>query len=107
MAIACLVERAPCLPSRTCSISSRTNSPACVLGAFPCRLSLRARSSVFFSGIIFLKSRIDVGFSLSYDLQPGADSVQNPDYDLVGGITAMLREISEHEPRARRAGIHG
>ena len=28
MAIACLAERAPCLPSRTCSISSRTNSPA-------------------------------------------------------------------------------
>src|SRR5437588_2411260 len=28
MAIACLVERAPCFPSRTCSISSRTNSPA-------------------------------------------------------------------------------
>ena len=35
MAIACLVERAPCLPSRMCSISSRTNSPACVDGAFP------------------------------------------------------------------------
>src|SRR5438874_1250400 len=28
MAIACLVDRAPCFPSRTCSISSRTNSPA-------------------------------------------------------------------------------
>src|ERR1051326_7332727 len=28
MAMACLVERAPCLPSRMCSISSRTNSPA-------------------------------------------------------------------------------
>jgi hypothetical protein len=28
IAIACLVERAPCLPSRMCSISSRTNSPA-------------------------------------------------------------------------------
>src|SRR2546423_1404798 len=28
IAIACLAERAPCLPSRTCSISSRTNSPA-------------------------------------------------------------------------------
>src|SRR5215204_2348825 len=31
MAIACFADRAPCLPSRTCSISSRTNSPACVL----------------------------------------------------------------------------
>ena len=28
IAIACLVFFAPCLPSRTCSISSRTNSPA-------------------------------------------------------------------------------
>jgi hypothetical protein len=28
IAIACFVERAPCLPSRMCSISSCTNSPA-------------------------------------------------------------------------------
>ena len=28
MAIACSGDRAPCLPSRMCSISSRTNSPA-------------------------------------------------------------------------------
>ena len=28
IAIACSGERAPCLPSRMCSISSRTNSPA-------------------------------------------------------------------------------
>jgi hypothetical protein len=28
IAIACLVERAPCFPSRTWCISSRTNSPA-------------------------------------------------------------------------------
>jgi hypothetical protein len=35
IAMACLAERAPCLPSRTCSISSWTNSPACVLGALP------------------------------------------------------------------------
>jgi hypothetical protein len=46
MAIACFVERAPCFPSRTWSISSRTNSPACVDGAFPSRASSRARSSV-------------------------------------------------------------
>src|SRR5256714_1176148 len=54
MAIACLVERAPCLPSRTCSISSRTNSPAWVLGAFPSFLSSSARSRVSFSGIDLL-----------------------------------------------------
>jgi PadR family transcriptional regulator len=52
IAIACLVDRAPCLPSRMCSISSCTNSPACVEGAFPARLSLRARSMVFCSGIV-------------------------------------------------------
>jgi hypothetical protein len=52
MAIACLVERAPCLPSRMCSISSRTNSPACVDGAFPSRASRRARSSVCRSGTV-------------------------------------------------------
>jgi len=28
IAIACFVDRAPCFPSRMCSISSRTNSPA-------------------------------------------------------------------------------
>src|SRR3569623_687984 len=52
MAIACLADRAPCLPSRTCSISSRTNSPACVVDAFPSRFFLRARSMVFFCGMV-------------------------------------------------------
>jgi hypothetical protein len=52
MAIACSGERAPCSPSRMCSISSRTNSPACVLGAMPSRSSSRARSIASSSGII-------------------------------------------------------
>jgi hypothetical protein len=51
IAIACFVDAAPCFPSRMWCISSRTNSPAWVLGAFPCRLSRRARLSVSFSGI--------------------------------------------------------
>jgi hypothetical protein len=34
-------------------ISSRTNSPACVLGDFPSRLSSSARLRVSFSGIAF------------------------------------------------------
>lgn len=51
IAIACSGERAPCLPSRMCSISSRTNSPACVEGDSPSRSSSRARSTVFSSGI--------------------------------------------------------
>ena len=54
IAIACFVERAPCTPSRINSISSRTNSPACVLGAFPSLSSWRACSIGFFSGIILL-----------------------------------------------------
>jgi hypothetical protein len=54
MAIACFVDRAPCFPSRTCSISSRTNSPACVDGAFPRRLACSALSIVSFSGIVAL-----------------------------------------------------
>mgnify|MGYP003328909289 CR=1 FL=1 len=37
--IACFVERAPCLPWRMCSISSRTNSPACVDGDLPARFA--------------------------------------------------------------------
>src|SRR6266581_7596431 len=37
MAMACFVDRAPCLPSRIWSISSRTNSPAWVLGDLPSR----------------------------------------------------------------------
>jgi hypothetical protein len=51
IAMACLAERAPCLPSRTCSISSRTNSPACVDGARPARLAWRARLSVVLLGM--------------------------------------------------------
>jgi hypothetical protein len=57
--MACFVDRAPCFPLRTCSISSRTNSPACVVGALPSRFAFRARSSVFFSGILSLARRLD------------------------------------------------
>src|SRR5438067_12882900 len=46
MGIACLAERAPCFPSRICSISCRTNSPACVESDFPSRSSSPARSMV-------------------------------------------------------------
>ena len=51
MAIACLAERAPCSPLRIASISSRTNSPACVDADFPSRLSRCARSMVCFFGM--------------------------------------------------------
>ncbi len=54
IAIACRGDRAPCFPSRTWWISSRTNSPACVDEAFPSRLSSAALSRVLFSGIMTL-----------------------------------------------------
>ena len=44
--------RASCLPSRTCSISSRTNSPAAVDGALPSRRSSLAFATVDFSGML-------------------------------------------------------
>jgi hypothetical protein len=53
MAIACFVERARCFPARISSISSRTNSPACVEADFPSRSSRRARSMVCFLGMIY------------------------------------------------------
>lgn len=48
IAITCIAERAPCLPARTWSISSRTNAPARVLGDLPSRLSSAARWRVVF-----------------------------------------------------------
>src|SRR5690242_7636114 len=58
IAIACSVERAPCLPSRTCSISSRTNSPAWVLADLPSRLSFFARAIASLSGMSHLLARL-------------------------------------------------
>src|SRR5674476_272738 len=58
MAITCLAERAPCLPPRTCSTSSRTYSPACVEGD----LVFRAGRAVFFSGTPTVRRR--AAFSL-------------------------------------------
>jgi hypothetical protein len=51
IAMACFAFLAPCLPSRTWWISSRTNSPACVLADLPLRFARWARSWVAFSGI--------------------------------------------------------
>src|SRR5262245_28616767 len=50
IAMACCGDLAPCTPRRTLWISSRTNSPACVVGAFPARLSLLAFSMVRLPG---------------------------------------------------------
>jgi hypothetical protein len=70
MAMACLAERAPCFPSRTCRISSRTNSPACVVGALPARLSLRARSIVLCSGMSSTTSTFLISVSSCGLLRP-------------------------------------
>src|SRR5436305_4326217 len=51
MAMACLVDLAPCLRRRILSISSCTNSPACVLGDLPSRLSCLAFRMVCFLGM--------------------------------------------------------
>ena len=59
MAMACSGDRAPCSPSRMCSISSRTNSPACVDGDLPSLSSSRARSIVSCSGSMNLSPRAD------------------------------------------------
>lgn len=52
IAMACWGDRAPCLPCLTCSISSRTNSPAAVFGDFPSRSSRLAFFTVCFEGIL-------------------------------------------------------
>src|SRR6266516_454544 len=83
MAIACLADRAPCLPWRMWCISSRTNSPACVVAAFPARLSLRARLMVLFSGM---------GCSFAKKAFERASGLQNPRQPdgLDGRITVTL-----------------
>ena len=82
MAIACLVERAPCLPSRMCSISSRTNSPACVDGAFPSRASPRARSSVCRSGTV---KPPDQGLHKSLPVGHHSEPARGPLLEMTGG----------------------
>jgi hypothetical protein len=52
MAMACFADRAPCFPSRMCSISSCTYSPAWVDADLPSRLSRAAFAAVFFSGMV-------------------------------------------------------
>ena len=60
MAIACFADRALCFPRRMCSISSRTNSPAWVLGDLPSLASRRARATVSFFGIPLPPTTINV-----------------------------------------------
>ena len=50
-------DLAPCSPRRISSICSRTNSPACVLGDLPARLSCLARRMASFFGTALLRSK--------------------------------------------------
>src|SRR5712671_3289807 len=79
MAIACLGERAPCLPSRICSISSRTNSPAAVVGLLPWRRSFFALWMVAFSGIFAPLERAPAQANLRIALRrsPALDAARN------------------------------
>jgi hypothetical protein len=54
IATACFGERAPCLPPRMGCISSRMNSPACVVGRLSSRRARRARSRGLCSGMGYL-----------------------------------------------------
>ena len=53
----------------------------------------------------FLKSRIDVGFGLSYDRHSHVDSCKSFDYYFPGGASAMFSDISNDEPGTRSAGL--
>ena len=73
MAMACFVERAPCLPSRMWSISSRTNSPACVDGARPARFAWRARLSVVLFGIRVTRRKFCAGLRRLVAVRPSGE----------------------------------
>src|ERR1700730_15495423 len=73
IAMACLVLAAPCLPSRMWCISSRTNSPAWVLGDLPASLSPLARSITSRSGV--RRSWINLNLTSLPDLLSGLQQV--------------------------------
>ncbi len=105
MAIACLVERAPCLPSRTCSISSRTNEPACVLGALPLRFACRARFNVCFSGMWEPPVCVSAIAALDMPRPSVADAtrdVQAPRLRLP--VCAVRRQTDREQRRERQEG---
>jgi hypothetical protein len=81
IAIACLVDFAPCFPSRTWWISSLTNSPACVDGDLPSARSRRALSSVSFSGTQHLAKKKACGeLHLLCHTQPFASIAGDSNY---------------------------
>src|SRR5262249_1503454 len=75
IAIACSGDRAPCSPSRICSISSRTNSSAWVLGDLPSRSSSCARSIAPSSGMM----KCDASTKSKYSAQH-SDAAQQERY---------------------------
>ena len=85
IAMACFAERAPCFPSRMCSISSRTNSPAWVDGDLPSLASFRARSMVSFSGILVTSQIADSARSLDGVKRPTAARMSALQGTTIGG----------------------
>ena len=91
MAIACFADRAPCFPSRTWWISSRTNSPAWVDADFPSALSRLARSIVSCSGI-----------ALAYDFEQAL--CHEPPDRLAAFAAGVQREKANGRAHPRAAG---
>src|SRR5207302_9380800 len=84
IAIACFGDRTPCLPSRTWWISSRTNSPAAVVGALPSARSSRAFSSASLSPFSGMSPPLSVSLA-------GSDLGQR----LRGPVAILLRDVRE------------
>ena len=92
-------------------ISSRTNSPACVLGALPSRLSRRARSSVFFSGIMppFKREararRVPVRSAIGASVRPlWGGRTRAESGEMQGIATSRLSSLGDVPRRRRRDG---
>lgn len=90
IAIAWRADRAPCFPRRISSISSRTNSPACVDADLPALASRRARRSVSALG---MPARVDGAMAAGYRSMPGERSL----------LSASACTERERDPRSGRA----
>src|SRR6187455_2964275 len=104
MAMACLVERAPCLPSRMWCISSLTNSPAAVEGVFPSRRSSSALSFVFLSGMVIPPALTEDARGVP-GVGPGPDAAER--FGLGVPRSERGRHLRHEEPQARLRDLRG
>jgi hypothetical protein len=96
MAIACLADRAPCFPLRIWRTSSRTNSPACVLGALPSRRSFGSAGDGFLvrHGVALLCS---MGGPVRDRFRAAAKSYNGPKSLLVNAaVAAAAKHVLHH-----------